>query len=183
MRTFTLLLGSVVSLSMIGVAGAGPKKPKPPDGSVDTGVISPTVSPQVRRPSTETSGTLAESGDATGRQVFAPRAGRPPRLDASQIDETATRISEGHAFDKHVLNTEPRNRPFSEIGVTDRASYRGHISDVLSSPTTVSSRLSEHRTKYWHEPSGTFAIRNTNDVDMGTAFRPKSGFQYYMDVR
>ena len=59
-------------------------------------------------------------------------------------------ISDGHAFSKHVINNY-----------------------------TSFKELSNGRSAYWHEASGTVVIRNPKVKDGGTAFQPKDGRKYF----
>jgi hypothetical protein len=79
-------------------------------------------------------------------------------------------ISEGHAFDKHVI--EQGEFP----GVTTRRQFAGMIEDaVMNGESRV---LSGGRTAYWSD--GTVVIRNPGAPDGGTAFRPTSGHDYFL---
>lgn len=81
-------------------------------------------------------------------------------------------ISGGHAFDKHVI--ELGEFP----GVTTRKQFAGLIEDaVMNGESRV---LSGERTAYWND--GTVVIRNPGAADGGTAFRPTSGYDYFVGL-
>jgi hypothetical protein len=81
-------------------------------------------------------------------------------------------ISEGHAFDKHVV--ERREFP----GVTTRSKFADLIADVVMNGEFRV--LSGERTAYWSD--GTVVIRNPGAADGGTAFRPANGYDYFLGL-
>lgn len=92
------------------------------------------------------------------------------------IESVASRIAKGHAFEKHVME---RNE-FSGIKTVE--DFAGHIKEVMSNPSEVRA-LSNGRTGYWHEPSGTVVIRNPGRMDAGTAFKPWRGKGYFDELQ
>ena len=74
-------------------------------------------------------------------------------------------ISDGHAFSKHV-------------NVSTRENFEKHIEHVINNYTSFK-ELSNGRSAYWHEASGTVVIRNPKVKDGGTAFQPKDGRKYF----
>jgi hypothetical protein len=92
------------------------------------------------------------------------------RADAKLIGEE---ISAGHAFDKHVI--ERGEFP----GVTTRKQFADLIEGVVMNGE--SRALSDRRTAFWND--GTIVIRNPAAPDGGTAFRPASGYDYFLGVR
>jgi len=85
---------------------------------------------------------------------------------------TGEEISGGHAFQKHVLDQ-------AEFpGITTRQQFAGHIEDVVLNGEMRT--LSGGRTSYWQD--GTVVIRNPGHVDGGTAFRPTSGYDYFLNL-
>ena len=84
---------------------------------------------------------------------------------------TGEEIAGGHAFDKHVID-------LGEFpAVTTRSQFAGVIEDVVTNGEMRT--LSGGRTGYWQ--NGTVVIRNPRAVDGGTAFRPKTGYDYFLD--
>jgi RHS repeat-associated protein len=83
---------------------------------------------------------------------------------------TAESISNGHAFEKHVV--ERGEFP----GVRTRAEFAEVIDDVMMNPQQVRN-LSNGRTAYWK--NGVVVIKNPAAGDLGTAFVPKDGVSYF----
>jgi RHS repeat-associated protein len=83
----------------------------------------------------------------------------------------AEEISGGHAFTKHVIN---RN----EFPGFSRCQFEQHIRSILNNPTEMKI-LTNGRTGYWNQESGTVIIRDPFKGDGGTAFRPDLGKKYY----
>lgn len=85
---------------------------------------------------------------------------------------TGEEISGGHAFQKHVLDQ-------AEFpGITTRPQFASHIEDVVLNGEMRT--LSGGRTGYWQ--NGTVVIRNPGAVDGGTAFRPTTGYDYFLNT-
>ncbi|MHC5797059.1 hypothetical protein ACVXZ4_12950 [Lacisediminihabitans sp. FW035] len=85
---------------------------------------------------------------------------------------TGEEIAGGHAFDKHVV--ELGEFP----GVANRSQFAGVIEDVVTNGEMRT--LSGGRTGYWK--NGTVVIRNPGAVDGGTAFRPRDGYDYFLNT-
>jgi hypothetical protein len=91
------------------------------------------------------------------------------RAYAKRIGEE---ISNGHAFDKHVV--ERGEFP----GVSTREQFANLIEDaVMNGESRV---LNRGRTAYWSE--GTVVIRNPSEPDGSTAFRPPDGYDYFLGL-
>jgi hypothetical protein len=91
------------------------------------------------------------------------------KADAKLIGE---QISEGHAFDKHVI--ERQEFP----GITTRGQFASMIEDVvIKGEGRV---LNGGRTAYWSD--GTLVIRNPAAPDGGTTFRPANGHDYFLGL-
>ena len=91
------------------------------------------------------------------------------RAYAKRIGEE---ISNGHAFDKHVVE----RGEFPEI--TTREEFATLIEDaVINGESRV---LNHGRTAYWSE--GTVVIRNPSTPDGGTTFRPPDGYDYFLGL-
>ena len=84
----------------------------------------------------------------------------------------ADEISNGHAFDKHVI--ERGEFP----GVTTRIQFSSIIESVVKSGE--GRVLSGGRSAYWSD--GTVVIRNPGTPDGGTAFRPTNGYDYFLGL-
>ena len=99
---------------------------------------------------------------------------------AASIDEIpsskaiADSISQGHAFEKHVLQE-------GQYGGITQDEFATHIQEVMDNPT-MSKSLSNGRSAYYDEASGTVVITNPNAADWGTAFVPRNPLKYYNDL-
>ncbi|WP_179108232.1 VENN motif pre-toxin domain-containing protein, partial [Rodentibacter trehalosifermentans] len=94
-----------------------------------------------------------------------------PKLKATLISKE---ISDGHAFSKHVV----KQGEFKNISVSTREQFEQHIENVVNNYTSFK-ELSNGRSAYWHEESGTVIIRNPKAKDGGTAFQPREGRKYF----
>ena len=94
-------------------------------------------------------------------------------LGARTNAQTAERISNGHAYEKH-------KGEFPEIKT--REQFKRHVEDVMNNPTEVK-ELERGRTGYWDQESGTVVIENPADPDGGTVFRPPNGKEYFDILR
>lgn len=110
----------------------------------------------------------------------------PPRqviLSPRDASISANRIANHHAYEKHVLNPDPRNLPFSDINVHSRIDFRNHVENVISNPTASKNLQTTpngwERQGFWHDNSGTVVIKNSSPNDPGTAFRPTDGRSFY----
>lgn len=65
--------------------------------------------------------------------------------------------------------------------IQTREQFAKHIDKIINNPTATRS-LSQGRTAYWDEASGTVVIRNPRAADGGTAFRPVLGRKYFDDI-
>lgn len=104
-----------------------------------------------------------------------------PKLKAQLL---AQQIAGGHAFDKHVnprsSKNENRKNEFKKFGIKNRKGFQKHIEKILLKPNKVK-RLTNGKTAYWGNKTGTVVIHNPKAKDGGTAFRPKEG-QKYIDM-
>ncbi|MCK7318337.1 VENN motif pre-toxin domain-containing protein [Enterobacter cloacae] len=87
-------------------------------------------------------------------------------------------IAGGHAFEKHVL----QQGEFTGLGIRTRAQFAQHIENVVKNPTSTK-ELSNGRSAYWDQSTGTVVIRNPKASDGGTAFRPVNGRAYFDNLR
>jgi filamentous hemagglutinin len=85
----------------------------------------------------------------------------------------AEKIASGHAWTKH------RNE-FSDISTVGE--FAQHIDNVMRNPSQSKS-LFGGRVAFWDEDSGTLVIRDPNNSDLGTAFKPNGGKAYYDNLR
>jgi hypothetical protein len=92
--------------------------------------------------------------------------------DKAYAERIGAEISSGHAFDKHV--TERGEFP----GVTTREQFVSVIADAVMKGE--SRALNSARTAYWSD--GTVVIRHPGTEDGGTAFRPASGYDYFLGL-
>ncbi|MCD6040374.1 MAG: hypothetical protein K0R24_1663 [Gammaproteobacteria bacterium] len=84
----------------------------------------------------------------------------------------AERIANGHAFDKHVI----KQGEFP--GINSQEEFADYIQNVMDNPSSTRT-LSNGRTAYWDEGSGTVVIHNPIAQDAGTAFKPTGGREYF----
>lgn len=105
----------------------------------------------------------AGDGDATKR-------------GAGAADDVASKIANGHAFDKHKLN----RGEFPEIRT--RQQFQDHARSVMDNPTAARD-LSGGRKAYWHQESGTVVITNPKAADGGTMFQPTQGIEYFNGLK
>ncbi|MCZ2244180.1 septum formation inhibitor Maf, partial [Neisseria meningitidis] len=73
-----------------------------------------------------------------------------------------------------------RQQEFTDLNINSPADFARHIENIVANPSE-SKKLSNGRSAYWDDKSGTVVIRNPKDPDGGTAFRPKIGKQYFDD--
>ena len=92
--------------------------------------------------------------------------------DNGYAESIGVEISNGHAFDKHVIK-------LGEFpGVTTREQFARVIADVVMNGE--SRALDAGRTAYWSD--GTVVIRNPSSADGGTTLRPKNGYDYFLGL-
>lgn len=87
----------------------------------------------------------------------------------------AQEIAGGHAFGKHVV----KEGQFP--GITTPQQFGAHIENIMNNPSAVR-HLSNGRTAYWDNASGTVVIRHPSAKDGGTAFKPTAGVKYFNDT-
>ena len=97
-------------------------------------------------------------------------ASTQPSLQAQLIGE---QISGGHAHNKHVI----RQQEFTDLNINSPADVARHIENIVANPSE-SKKLSNGRSAYWDDKSGTVVIRDPNSKDGGTACRPTLGKTY-----
>jgi hypothetical protein len=135
----------------------------PSDGPARASPACPGVASWVSHASVGWFGVAAEAGAGAENVVNGVRL---------RAQLTGEEIAGGHAFDKHVV--ELGEFP----GVANRSQFAGVIEDVVTNGEMRT--LSGGRTGYWQ--NGTVVIRNPGAVDGGTAFRPKTGYDYFVNT-
>ena len=108
---------------------------------------------------------------STAERVEAHRQARLA-ADKASAEQVGRQISGGHAFDKHVV--ERGEFP----GVATREQFARVIEDAVMNG--VSRALDGGRRAYWSD--GMVVIRNPSAADGGTAFRPASGYDYFLGL-
>lgn len=68
------------------------------------------------------------------------------------------------------------------MGIRTRPQFAQHIENVIKNPTSTK-ELSNGRSAYWDQSTGTVVIRNPKASDGGTAFRPVNGRAYFDNLR
>lgn len=86
----------------------------------------------------------------------------------------ANQIATGHAFGKHVV----QKQEFAKYGITNVQQFKRHIERIIRKPSSTRD-LSDGRSAYWDDATGTVVIRNPKDIDGGTAFIPLNGRAYF----
>jgi hypothetical protein len=86
-------------------------------------------------------------------------------------------IAGGHAFGKHVI----QQGEFP--GITNRAEFASQIEEFLNSSSTVTRNLSNGRSAFWNDSTGTVLVRNPAAADGGTFFRPTDGINYFWKLK
>lgn len=92
--------------------------------------------------------------------------------DKAYAERIGAEISGGHAFDKHVVDQAEFPR------VTTREQFASLIEGAVMNGE--SRALSGGRTAYWSD--GTVVIRHPGTEDGGTAFRPATGYDYFLGL-
>ncbi|MBX8556944.1 hypothetical protein K5D43_20930, partial [Pseudomonas cichorii] len=105
-------------------------------------------------------------------------AGDAKNLASSNGRLTAQEISNGHAFEKHVV----QQGEYKDLGITTREQFALHIESIVNNPSLFR-ELSGGRTAYWDSASGTVVIKNPKAIDGGTAFRPVNRQAYFDGLR
>jgi filamentous hemagglutinin len=100
------------------------------------------------------------------------RAATPAEQGAAKSQAQA--MAGGHAFEKHVV--QRGEFPL----VSTRAKFAEGVGRVINSPQTLVRSLSNGRTAFFHQPSGTLVI--THPGFEGTMFRPDLGIDYFLKV-
>ena len=91
----------------------------------------------------------------------------------SNVPNISRDISEGHAFEKHVI----RRNEFP--GVTTKQDFGVIISDVIR--TGEARQLGNGRTAFWKD--GVIVLLDPRNPDGGTAFRPTGGYGYFIRIK
>ena len=102
----------------------------------------------------------------------------------AKIGKVAEQIGAGHAFAKHVLqHGDIRNGgggEFVGLGIRTVKQFQGFIDNIMNSASGSNVRsLSNGRTAYWDDATGTVVIHHPRAPDAGTAFRPRNGRAYF----
>lgn len=127
--------------------------------------------------------TLWQHGEASLERVAASESGAvnlarardlraAPTLNNLNVQLAAQEIAGGHAYAKHA----------ADLGVKNPAELAARIESIMANPTMVRA-LSNGRTAYWHKASATVVIRDPSALDGGTAFVPKNGVNYFLNLR
>lgn len=89
-------------------------------------------------------------------------------------------IADGHAYEKHVI----QQNEYADLGIKTKEQFAQHLENVVKNPTSTK-ELTNGRSAYWDQSSGTVVIRNPKAADGGggTAFRPTNGRAYFDNLR
>ncbi|MBX8501539.1 hemagglutinin repeat-containing protein, partial [Pseudomonas lijiangensis] len=149
-------------------------------GSPITTPISTGGSPAVDQAANDYSNPIAElpAPGVMNQEDGAKDAGDAKNLASSNGRLTAQEISNGHAFEKHVV----QQGEYKDLGITTREQFALHIESIVNNPSLFR-ELSGGRTAYWDSASGTVVIKNPKAIDGGTAFRPVNRQAYFDGLR
>lgn len=106
----------------------------------------------------------------------------PKKKDAKPKEPTAAQLriakamSEGHAYDKHVVE----EKLFPDVKSKDE--FAKVIGKVLANPTHHR-KLENDREAYFDNKSNTIVIYNPHARDKGTCFRPRAGLRYFENLK
>ncbi|MEO3938568.1 hypothetical protein V3N99_17695 [Dermatophilaceae bacterium Soc4.6] len=96
-----------------------------------------------------------------------------PAVVGRIAEASATRIADGHAWAKHVID----KGEFPEI--TTRQQFADLVQDVMLTGEARPSTAYPGKTYYWKDD--TFVVIDPKNPDGGTAFRPTQGREYFDD--
>jgi hypothetical protein len=88
-------------------------------------------------------------------------------------------IANGHAFQKHVVV----QGEFRNLNIQTPKQFAQQIEKIIDNPGTPKRNLSNGRTAYWDQTTGTVVVRNPGVSDGGTAFRPTNGRAYFDNLK
>lgn len=71
--------------------------------------------------------------------------------------------------------------PSPSPGISNHKQFAAHIERIMQKPTAIK-KLSKDRTAYWDERSGTVVIKDMRSKDLGTAFKPDNGREYFNNL-
>ncbi|MDQ7814929.1 MAG: DUF2341 domain-containing protein [Patescibacteria group bacterium] len=94
-----------------------------------------------------------------------------------RLSSIATRIGNGHAYDKHVLE----QGQFVDI-VKNRSDFTKHVYNVMKNPDEYR-QLSGGRAAYWQWRTNSIIITDPKNNDAGTAFQPFMGYDYFKNLK
>lgn len=94
------------------------------------------------------------------------------RISSAIAGKISTRIANGHAYDKHVI----RNSEFP--GIRTREEFGDFIKNIIRNPSDVK-ELRNGRKGFWDDSTKTVIIIDKNNPDGGTAFKPKTGKNFF----
>jgi hypothetical protein len=112
----------------------------------------------------------------------AARSDDEPKKDGKLKAPTAAQlkiaqaITDGHAYEKHVLE----EKLFPEV--KSEKDFKELIAKVIANPTHHR-KLENDREAYYDKPSNTIVIYNPRARDRGTCFRPKAGLKYFEGLK
>ncbi len=91
--------------------------------------------------------------------------------------EIASRIANGHAYDKHVDETSPDNKKdlneFEDLGIRSREDFEAHINSVLDKDDVLVQSGANDRAFVYDADTNTAVVINPGADDYGTCYRPR----------
>lgn len=92
--------------------------------------------------------------------------------ELEEIDKTAEKIANGHAYDRHVIS----QKEFPEIKNPEQLKEK--VSKIIKEAKEVRN-LERNRIAYWDEESKSIVILDPAHPDGGTIFKPSAGKRFF----
>ncbi|HTK76241.1 MAG TPA: hypothetical protein VL371_13340 [Gemmataceae bacterium] len=118
---------------------------------------------------------LFVAGLAPGDDDSKKKDTKPKEPTAAQL-RIAKSMSEGHSYDKHVVE----EKLFPDVKSKDE--FAKVIGKVLANPTHHR-KLENDREAYYDSKSNTIVIYNPHARDKGTCFKPRAGLRYFENLK
>ena len=109
-------------------------------------------------------------GNAAGQDAKKKKTPTPAQMKIAEA------ISNGHAYQKHVVDEEQ----FPDV--KSKTDFAKLIAGVLANPTHHK-ELNKEREAFYDLPSNTIVIVNPRDKDRGTCFRPTAKKRYFDNLK
>ena len=148
----------------------------PPWDVVDLIALGMTVRDFAQNPTWANAGWVLVDGLCAAAPIIPStgllRHGQNLLASSDQIGTLAEFIGEGHAYTKHIGE-------YADINT--REEFIELIDDVIRNSNDMKPNLNNGRTAWWNDSHQTVVIFDPNHADLGTAFKPDDGYQYFLD--